>query len=40
LLTEKNLRKIVDDGLQRVGLLDFRPEKKGSFGRAMVVKWN
>ena len=39
LLTEANLRKILDDGLQRVGLLDFRPEKKGPFGRAIVTKW-
>jgi len=39
LLTETQLRRVVDDMGQRVGLLDFRPEKKGSFGRCLVVKW-
>lgn len=39
LLTENQLRKIVDDTLEKVGLLDFRPEKKGPFGRAMVTAW-
>lgn len=39
LLTEAQLRRIVDDTGQRVGLLDFRPEKKGPFGRFMVTSW-
>jgi hypothetical protein len=39
LLTEKQLRKIVDDCGSRVGLLDFRPERKGPFGRFMVTEW-
>ena len=39
LLSEKELRKIVDDAGSRVGLLDFRPEKKGPFGRFMVTSW-
>jgi len=39
LLSEKDARAIVDNGLDRVGMLDFRPEKKGPFGRAMVTKW-
>ncbi len=39
LITEQQLRHIVDDGGSRVGLLDFRPEKKGSFGRFMVISW-
>lgn len=39
LVTEQQVRKVVDDTLSRVGLLDFRPEKKGPFGRAMVTKW-
>jgi len=30
---------VVDDAGVRVGLLDFRPERKGSFGRFMVVEW-
>jgi len=39
LLMENQLRKIMDDTGSRVGLLDFRPEKKGSFGRFMITKW-
>jgi hypothetical protein len=39
LLTEKELRTVVDDAGSRVGLLEFRPEKKGPFGRFMVTSW-
>ena len=39
LLTEKQVRQIVDDSGSRVGLLDFRPEKKGPFGRFIVTEW-
>lgn len=39
LLTEEQVRQIVDDTCDRVGFMDFRPEKKGPFGRAMVTKW-
>ena len=39
LLTEAQLRQIVDDAGSRVGLLDFRPEKKGPFGRFIVTIW-
>jgi hypothetical protein len=39
LLTEKQVRQIVDDAGSRVGLLDFRPEKKGPFGRFIVTEW-
>lgn len=39
LLTETQVRRIVDDSGSRVGLLDFRPEKKGPFGRFVVVEW-
>ena len=39
LLTEPQLRRVVDDTGQRVGLLDFRPERKGPFGRFMVTSW-
>jgi len=39
LLSEKQVRQIVDDMGSRVGLLDFRPEKKGAFGRCMVTGW-
>jgi len=40
LLTEAQMRRVVDDMGSRVGLLDFRPEKKGPFGRCMVTQWN
>lgn len=40
LLTEIQMRRIVDDTGSRVGLLDFRPEKKGPFGRFSVVRWD
>lgn len=39
LITEKQLRNVVDDMGTRVGLLDFRPEKKGPFGRSVVTSW-
>lgn len=39
LLKETELRHIVDDAGSRVGLLDFRPECKGPFGRFMVTSW-
>jgi hypothetical protein len=39
LLTEQQLRQVVDDTGQRVGLLDFRPERKGPFGRFNVTRW-
>ena len=39
LLKESEVRRVVDDAGSRVGLLDFRPEKKGPFGRFIVTKW-
>jgi hypothetical protein len=39
LLTETQLRRVVDDSGTRVGLLDFRPEKKGPYGRFVVTLW-
>jgi len=39
LLKESEVRRVVDDTGSRVGLLDFRPEKKGPFGRFVVIKW-
>lgn len=39
LITEKQFKQIVDDTGSRVGILDFRPEKKGPFGRFMVTSW-
>jgi hypothetical protein len=39
LITETQMRRVVDDMGSRVGLLDFRPERKGPFGRCMVTSW-
>lgn len=39
LLKESQVRRVVDDAGARVGVLDFRPEKKGPFGRFMVTSW-
>lgn len=39
LLSEVQVRQIVDDTGKNVGLLDFRPEKKGPFGRFVVTAW-
>ena len=40
LMTDKQLRKVLDDLGTMVGLLDYRPERKGPFGRFMVVSWH
>ena len=40
LLPEAQVRRIVDDAGSRVGLLDFRPERKGPFGRFIVTRWS
>lgn len=39
LVSEDEMRAIFDDAGSRVGLLDYRPEKKGPFGRFMVTQW-
>jgi len=39
LMTEQQVRRIVDDAGQRVGILDFRPATKGPMGRFVVTKW-
>jgi hypothetical protein len=39
LLSAKQVRAIVDDTGTRVGLGDFRPEKRGPFGRFSVIHW-
>jgi len=40
LITEPQLKQIVIDTGTRVGLLDFRPEKKGMFGRFQISSWD
>ena len=39
LMSETQVRRIVDDAGSRVGLLDFRPARKGPFGRFVVTSW-
>ena len=39
LLSATQTRQILDDTGLRVGLLEFRPEKKGPFGRFKVTHW-
>jgi hypothetical protein len=39
LLKESEMREVVDNAGSRVGLLDFRPERKGPFGRFIVTSW-
>jgi len=40
LLKETQVRRIVDDGGNLVGVLDFRPGTKGPYGRFMVTSWS
>ena len=39
LLAEQQVRRIVDDTGRNVGILDFRPERKGPYGRFVVTNW-
>lgn len=39
LLTEQQVKTVVEDMGKRVGLLEFRPERKGPFGRSEISKW-
>lgn len=40
LLTSTQINRILNDAGSRVGILDYRPEKKGSFGRFIVTRFN
>jgi hypothetical protein len=39
LFPESAVRTVVDDAGIRIGLLSFRPERKGYFGKFIVTKW-
>lgn len=39
LLTKAQVNQVVIDTFQRVGILDFRPEKKGPFGRGILTSF-
>jgi hypothetical protein len=40
LLSEAQVRAIIDHAGAKVGVLDYRPQKKGPFGRFRVDEWN
>ena len=39
LMSEEQVKKIVEDMGKRVGLLEFRPACKGPYGRSKIIKW-
>jgi hypothetical protein len=39
IMSENMVRQIVDDAGSKVGLGDFRPDRKGSFGKFKVTRW-
>lgn len=39
LFSEKIARQLIDDTGSKVGLGDFRPDRKGSFGKFKVIHW-
>ena len=39
ILTEDVMRRLMTEGLQQIGLGDFRPEKGGPFGTSDLVEW-
>lgn len=39
IINEKLVRQIVDDAGSRIGLGDFRPARKGPYGRYVVTRW-
>lgn len=39
LIKEEEIRRVIDDTGSRVGIGDFRPERKGPFGRFIVIEW-
>ena len=39
LISEVQMREIADNAGSRVGILDFRPERNGPYGRFMVTEW-
>jgi len=39
ILDEATVRKLMIEGLQQIGIGDFRPEKGGPFGTADLVQW-
>ncbi len=39
MFSEDFVRTLVDDAGRKIGIGDFRPERKGPFGRFKVIKW-
>lgn len=40
MFSERFVRILIDDAGRKIGLGDFRPDRKGPFGRFVVKKWN
>lgn len=40
MFSEQFVRQLVDDAGHKIGLGDFRPDRKGPFGKFKVVEWN
>jgi hypothetical protein len=40
IIAEQILRQLFNEGLQQIGLGDFRPERGGPFGTSAIVAWN
>lgn len=40
ILEEKMVRRLAEEGLQQIGLGDYRPEKGGPFGTSSIVSWD
>jgi len=39
MFNEKTVRMLVNDAGKKIGLGDYRPQRKGPFGRFSVVGW-
>ncbi len=39
MITTKLFREIVDAAGKKIGLGDFRPDRKGPFGKFVVIHW-
>jgi hypothetical protein len=39
ILAPADVRQIIDDAGKKIGLGDFRPSRKGPFGRFVVTAW-
>lgn len=40
MFSENLVRNIIDDAGKKIGLGDYRPQRKGPFGRFVIIRWN